>query len=325
MTIVETRGVRAPATTGSSSGPHRRTSFTRARRQKARFLLLLVAPAVLFSLAVCVYPLVSAFALSFYDYDLTRATVDPQFIGFDNYTQFLADPQGQQAIVNTLVFAVSAVTIEIVLGLSIALMLWRDTRFNKVAIALLLVPVAFTPLVGALLFKNLYSTTYGPLGVIANALAGGSLDSVITNPATAMPALILIDVWQWTPLIALTLLAGLRSLPDEVMEAASLDGAGFWRRLFAMVLPQLASYIFIAVVIRTMDAFKVFDSIYAVTGGGPGGATTTLNYLAFTEGLQFFNVGYASAISNVLLVLIAAFTSVYIFSLNRLNRKYETN
>jgi len=325
MTIVETRGAHAPTPTGHAPGLPRRTSPSPARRQKARFLLLLVAPAVLFSLAVCVYPLVSAFTLSFFDYDLTRAAVGPQFVGGDNYARFLGDPQGQQAIGNTLLFAVSAVTIEVALGLVIALMLWRDSRFNKVAIGLLLVPVAFTPLVGALLFKNLYSTTYGPLGVVANALAGGSLDSLITNPATAMPAIILIDVWQWTPLIALTLLAGLRSLPDEMMEAASLDGAGFWRRLTAMILPQLSSYLFIAVVIRTMDAFKVFDSIYAVTGGGPGGATTTLNYLAFTEGLQFFNVGYASAISNVLLAIIAAFTAVYIFSLDRLNRKYETN
>jgi multiple sugar transport system permease protein len=140
-----------------------------------------------------------------------------------------------------------------------------------------------------------------------------------------MPAIILVDVWQWTPHIALTLLGGLRSLPDEVIEAAALDGAGYWRRLFAMVLPQLSSFIFIAVVIRTMDAFKVFDSIYAITGGGPGNATTTLNYLAFTEGLQFFNVGYASAISNVLLIIIVAFSAVYVFSLNRLNRKYETH
>ncbi|MEV0890686.1 sugar ABC transporter permease [Promicromonospora sp. MEB111] len=286
---------------------------------------MLVAPAVLFALAVCVYPIVSAFSLSFFDYDLRHAAVAPQFVGLDNYTRFLTDPLGQQAIVNTLTFAVAAVAIELVLGLAIALMLWRDTRFNKVVTALFLVPVAFTPLVGALLFKNLYSTTYGPLGVIVNALAGGNLDSLVTNPVTAMPAIILVDVWQWTPLIALTLLGGLRSLPDEVIEAASLDGAGYWRRLFAMVLPQLSSFIFIAVVIRTMDAFKVFDSIYAITGGGPGNATTTLNYLAFTEGLQFFNVGYASAISNVLLIIIVAFSAVYVFSLNRLNRKYETH
>ncbi len=322
MTMVETMGVSAQST---RPAPSSRSTAPRLRRQKALFLLMLVAPAVLFALAVCVYPIVSAFSLSFFDYDLRHAAVAPQFVGLDNYTRFLTDPLGQQAIVNTLTFAVAAVAIELVLGLAIALMLWRDTRFNKVVTALFLVPVAFTPLVGALLFKNLYSTTYGPLGVIVNALAGGNLDSLVTNPVTAMPAIILVDVWQWTPLIALTLLGGLRSLPDEVIEAASLDGAGYWRRLFAMVLPQLSSFIFIAVVIRTMDAFKVFDSIYAITGGGPGNATTTLNYLAFTEGLQFFNVGYASAISNVLLIIIVAFSAVYVFSLNRLNRKYETH
>lgn len=323
MTRLETRP--DAAATPPPTRPVRRSSLVRAKRQRARFLLLLVAPAVVFVLAATVYPLLSAITLSFFDYDLKRARVAPLFVGFDNYTRFLSDPQGQLAIANTLLFAVSAVVIELVLGLAIALMLWRDTRFNKLVTALLLVPVAFTPLVAALMFKNLYSTTYGPLGVIANALAGGSLESVITNPATAMPSLILIDVWQWTPLIALTLLAGLRSLPEEVNEAAALDGAGYWRRLFAMVLPQLSSYIFIAVVIRTMDAFKVFDSIYAVTGGGPGNATTTLNYLAFTTGLQFFDIGYAAAISNILLVLIAAFAAVYIFSLNRLNRKFETH
>jgi multiple sugar transport system permease protein len=324
MIMAETTGVSAPSTRPTPT-PSRRSASRHHRRQKALFLLMLVAPAVLFAGAVCVYPLVSAFSLSFFDYDLKHAAAGPQFVGFDNYARFLADPLGRQAIVNTLTFAVAAVTVELVLGLAIALMLWRDTRFNKVVTALFLVPVAFTPLVGALLFKNLYSTTYGPLGVIVNALAGGNLDSLVTNPVTAMPAIILVDVWQWTPLIALTLLGGLRSLPDEVIEAAALDGAGYWRRLFAMVLPQLSSFIFIAVVIRTMDAFKVFDSIYAITGGGPGNATTTLNYLAFTEGLQFFNVGYASAISNVLLIIIVAFSAVYVFSLNRLNRKYETH
>ena len=298
-------------------------SKSRMALRRRRFLATLVAPAILFTLAATVYPLGSAIFLSFFDYNLKQRDPVPVFVGLSNYQQFIEDSQSQVAIVNTLVFAVSAVFIELVLGLALALLLWRDTRVNQIVIALLLVPVAFTPIVAAIMFRNLYSTTYGPLGVFINGLAGGSLESIITNPATAMPALILIDVWQWTPLIALTLLAGLRSLPSEVIEASQIDGAGYWRRLWSMVLPQLSNYIFIATIIRTMDAFKVFDSIYAVTGGGPGNATTTLNYLAFTQGLQFFNIGYAAAISNVLLGIIGVFAVIYIYSLSRLNRKFE--
>ncbi|GAA1020507.1 ABC transporter permease [Acrocarpospora pleiomorpha] len=318
MTTTEVRGTHSP-----SVGMRPARARTRARRQRSRFLLFMVAPAVVYAALVCVYPLVSAVHLSFFDYNLTRGTREPTFVGFDNYVTFIGSDQGRRAIVNTVVFATVAVAVELALGLALALMLWRDTRFNKTVTALLLVPVAFTPLVAALVFKNLYSTSYGPLGTIINTLTGGSTESIVASPATAMSALILVDIWQWTPLIALTLLAGLRSFPDEVTEAASLDGAGYWRRLFSMVLPLLSSYIFIAVIIRTIDAFKVFDSIYAITGGGPGDATTTLNFLAFTEGLKFFNVGYAAAISNILLVIISVFAVIYIASLSRLNRKYE--
>lgn len=323
MTTAEKGGVPAARAGQALRGERRGSAKSPAGRGATRFRLALFTPAVVFALAICVYPLFSAFRLSFYDYDLTRPSAGPRFVGLDNYVTFLTSTSGELAVRNTLVFAVSSVALELVLGLGLALLLWRDTRLNQTVAALVLIPMAFTPLVAALLFKNLYSTTYGPIGVAVNALAGGSLESIVTDPATAMPALIFVDVWQWTPLIALTLLAALRALPEEVIEAASLDGAGYLRRLVAIVLPQLSRYLFIAAIIRTMDAFKVFDSIYAITGGGPGDATTTLNYLAFTEGLRYFNVGFASAISNILLVIIGVFAAVYVVSLNRLNRKYE--
>jgi multiple sugar transport system permease protein len=276
----------------------------------------LVLPAILVVALVCVYPLASALRLSFYDYDLS-SVAPREWVGLGNYGDLFSSALGRTAIRNTLLFAVPAVSIQLVLGFGLALLLWRDSRFNRAVTALLLVPVAFTPLVAGLLFRSLYNTDYGPLGYLVRTSGIADVESLASDPRTAMPALILLDVWQWTPLVALILLAGLRALPQDVFEAAQLDGATGWQRLTRVAIPLMAPTIFLAAIVRTMDAFKVFDSIFVITGGGPGDATTTLNFLAYREGLRFFNVGYAAAISNVLLLIIGAFAAAYALLLHR--------
>jgi multiple sugar transport system permease protein len=132
-----------------------------------------------------------------------------------------------------------------------------------------------------------------------------------------MPAVILIDIWQWTPLLMIIFLAGLKSLPVEPYEAAYADGASRWDRFVRITLPLLKPTILVALLLRTMQSFKVFDTIYATTGGGPGSVTTVLNFHIYTVGMTFFDMGYAAALANVLLVIIALLSALYIMLLER--------
>ena len=131
-----------------------------------------------------------------------------------------------------------------------------------------------------------------------------------------------IDVWEWTPLVALILLAGLQSIPGEMVEAAHIDGAGGWQRLRHIVLPMLLPALFLALLLRTMDAFRLFDSVFVTTKGGPGDATNVLLLYAVKQGLEFFEVGYGAAISNVMLVCIAAFAAAYALLIRRADRRF---
>jgi multiple sugar transport system permease protein len=312
-----------PASLRASVGQRRWSpALLGAARRRSAFHAALLVPVTAFVAVVCLYPLGSALHLSLFSYDLTEVA-PKRYVGLENYRELFASTLGRAAIRHTLVFTVAAVAIEFALGFGLALLLWADGRFNRVATALALIPVAFTPLVAALTFRSLYNADFGPIGYYLGELGVGGGRSLTSQPGTAMAALILVDVWQWAPLVMLILLAGLKSLPRDVFEAAAVDGAGPWRRLRHIGLPLMLPTIFLAVIVRTMDAFKVFDSVFAITGGGPNDATTVLNFYAFREGLKFFNVGFAAAISNVLLVLIAMFAALYIITLRRADVRYS--
>lgn len=287
--------------------------FSRLPTGRAAFLVALALPAVVYVFLVVVYPLSSAFYLSFFDYNLTEVNRPRTFVGLQNYVTLLQTPLGRHALWNTLIFTVPAVMIEFILGMSIALLLWRDSRFNQVVTSILLVPVAFTPLVAALLFRILYDSNFGPIGYYARTLGLNEGGSLTGSRDTAMGALIVIDVWQWTPLVMLILLAGLKALPNDVLEASVIDGASRLQQFFHIMLPLLLPVVFLALVVRTMDALKLFDSVYAVTQGGPGNATMVLNFYAYRQGLEFFNVGYATAVSSTLLFVVCVFAAVYVF------------
>lgn len=299
-------------------GPVRRRSLP-----QGAFLWALALPAVLYVFLMVVYPLGSALYLSLFDYNLTDVGQPKSFVGLQNYADLFRAPLGRQAVWNTVLFTVPAVTIELVFGMAVALLLWRDDRFNSLATSLMLVPVAFTPLVAGLLFRVLYNVDYGPIGYYARQLGINGGQSLTGTPQSAMPALIIIDVWQWTPLVMLILLAGLKSLPRDVMEAAAIDGATGWHRFLYVMLPLLLPTIFLALVIRTMDALKLFDSVYAITQGGPNNATMVLNFHAYKEGLEFFNVGYATAVSNTLLLLISLFAVLYLVTIRRADARMQ--
>jgi multiple sugar transport system permease protein len=283
-------------------------SYTRKRQI---FLATLAAPALIYVLAVAVGPMVQGFLYSFDSYSLIRPG-SRHFVGLDNYLALWRDPTARRAVINTFAFTFGAVTIEFILGLGVALLLWRDDWFNRVALGLLLVPATVAPLVVGLVFKALLNPEYGVLGYPLAELGLSGPRGLLADPQRALATLIAIDAWEWTPLMALILLAGLKSLRTDILEAAAVDGATGPQRFWLIVLPLLLPAAFLALILRMMDAFRVFDIIFVTTSGGPADATNTLMIYGVKQGLEFFNIGAASAVSTVIVICILLMAAAFI-------------
>jgi multiple sugar transport system permease protein len=280
-------------------------------RKRQLFLAALAAPAVVYVLAVAVGPMVQGFLYSFDNYNLIRPA-SRHFVGLDNYFALWRDPTARSALINTFTFTFGAVTIEFVLGLGIALLLWRDDWFNRIALGLLLVPATVTPLVVGLVFKALLNPEYGMLGYPLAEFGISGPRGLLAEPQRALATLMAIDAWEWTPLMALILLAGLKTLPTDILDAAKVDGASASQRLWFIMLPLLMPAAFLALILRMMDAFRVFDIIFVSTGGGPADATNTLMIYGVKQGLEFFNIGVASAVSTLIVVCILVMAAAFI-------------
>jgi multiple sugar transport system permease protein len=278
------------------------------------------APAVLYVLAVAGWPLAQGLSYSFYDYSLLKPEAKA-FVGFGNYAALFTEDAARNSIVTTLKFTVLAVALEFLLGLGLALLLWRDGVFQRTCLALLLIPVTVTPLVVGLVFRALLAPDYGMIGYYAAHWGLSPARGFFGDMGTALGTLVVVDVWQWTPFMALILLAGLKSLPSDVLEAAEADGATSGQRFRIVILPMLLPAVFLALVLRTMDAFRVFDIVFATTNGGPADATDVLMIYGVKQGLQFFNIGFASAIANMMIACIAIFSVLFIILIRRADRR----
>ncbi|MBI3961955.1 MAG: sugar ABC transporter permease [Deinococcus sp.] len=272
---------------------------------------VLMAPALGLLAVVLVYPLLYSFRLSFTDWTLLNFRTGAKFIGLANYQKVLLDGDFWNALGVTLVFMVSSTAIEFALGLGIAHLMARDYRGKGWLNPLILLPFMCTNVVVGLVFRIMMNYD---LGVINYLLDLVHLPPVnwLGDVATAMPAVVLMDVWNMTSFMALLLLAGLQALPEEPFESAIIDGASRAQILWHITLPMLRPVILVAVLWRLIDTFKVFDVIYILTGGGPAKATDTMSIFAFRTGFQFFKLGYASAIAYimVLIMLVLAIVAV---------------
>lgn len=285
--------------------------------QSEKHYLALLAPLLVFVVVIAIYPLFFSFFISFFKYRLTDPTQTRTFLWFDNYLAAFKDPQVLKAVYNTLVFVVGTVTLELVAGLLLAMLLSAETRLMQIIRSFLLLPMAIPPLVVGLVWKSLYNVDFGVIPYYLK-LAGLNVGrGPLGELSTAMPAVILVDFWQWTPLLMVVFLAGLKSLPRDPYEAAVVDGASRWQSFWLITLPLLKPTLLIALLLRTTQSFKVFDIIFATTAGGPGSATTVLNYHIFTVGMTFFDMGYAAALANILLVIVAIFSIAYVMVLER--------
>jgi multiple sugar transport system permease protein len=269
---------------------------------------LLLSPCVLITLVVLVYPLWDGVRAStrFYRYGKPLRGV-----GFDNYLALWRDDQFLNSLWVTVRFVTVSVAIETVLGLALALFCLREFRGIRLLRTVLIVPMVITPVVVAIVFRLIYASDAGMLTVLSEAIGGGPVQ-ILGHPFRAFLGLVALDVWEWTPLMFLILLAGLQSLPAEPFEAARVDGAGPWRVFADLTLPMLRPVLAIAIVLRTIDAFGTFDQVFVLTRGGPGEATKLLSIFGYEVAFKFQQTGYAAAmfVTMGLLVLALALAAV---------------
>ncbi len=260
----------------------------------------LVAPLILVLSAVMVYPLAFSVWISVHDYRLTQLN-NVKFRGIDNFVFVATDPQFITAMSNTLLFVFGAVTMELVLGLGLAILVQKLLRFENFIRSVLLAPMFITPIAVGLMFRFMLNSQ---LGVIPYYLAKTGIDIEWFSPGLALFSIMLIDTWQWTPFMFLMFLAGLESLPKSPFEAARVDGASPWLTFRSLTLPMLKPVIVVALIIRALDAFKVFEYVYAITRGGPGNVTETIMFYIYKTGFRFFRMGQAAAAAFLLIVVI---------------------
>jgi multiple sugar transport system permease protein len=274
------------------------------RRSQRKLAYLLITPAVVLMLAVTAYPIVYAVWLSLQRYNLA-SPADTKFIWFENYQTILTDKYWWTAFVVTAVITVISVAIEFVLGMALALVMHRTIFGKGLVRTAILIPYGIVTVAAS--YSWYYAWTPGT-GYLANLLPDGS--APLTQQIPSLAIIILAEVWKTTPFMALLLLAGLALVPEDLLKAAQVDGAGPWTRLIKVTLPLIKPAILVALVFRTLDAFRIFDNIYVLTGGAND--TASVSILGYDNLFKAFNIGLGSAISVLVFLTVAVIAFIYI-------------
>jgi multiple sugar transport system permease protein len=272
-------------------------------RPDRHFPRLLVAPSILVLLLVAIFPLIYLILVSFQG--ITMTDNDTSFIGFANYLHLLEDRRMWEAVLHTLIFLLIALPLELVLGLFMAQLFLDQLPGRQVFIALLVLPVVISPIVAGATWSLMFDDRFGPINQILGWMAGQDVHLLWTiKPELVYPAILVAEVWQWTPFMFLLLLAALANVDKSQQEAAAIDGAGYWRIFFKIVLPAIWPVMAIALMIRALDLFRLFDVVWALTKGGPGTMTETLSIFTYNQGFKQFETSYTAAVALVIIILL---------------------
>ena len=291
----------------------------RPKRRRGRLLpYLLSLPALLVCIAILV-PFVTAAIYSLQRYRLNLPYLRG-FIGVDNYIDFLSDPAFWNTLRISLVYTAVTVVAELLLGLGIALLLRRPTRFHNAVSIMLLLPLMTAPAIAALMWKLMTNQSFGILSYLVGLLGVHDFKWA-SDPSTALFTVVLVDVWVYTPFIMILLLAGLRSLPRQPFEAAALDGVPASFVFFRITLPMLAPYIITASLFRLLDSIQQFDIVYAMTQGGPGDRLMVFQVQAYLEFFQYTNVGRSAALLMILWLITNILSNIFIKNWLRLRAR----
>jgi multiple sugar transport system permease protein len=282
------------------------------RRKQEKWILL--APAILVLALITLIPLANTFWLSFTDTRISALPTPVRFIGLENYIYALTDPEFRDSIYRTLYFTIVSVGLEGILGVAVAVLLNQKFRGQLILRALIILPWAVPTIVNAVAWRLIYHPDYGALNSLLFQLGFISdYRSWIGDPSTAMNMVILADVWKNFPLVAYVALAALQTVPGDLNKAAAIEGAGPWKRFWSITLPWIAGPLMVVMVLRTIEAFRVFDIIYVMTGGGPADSTKTASFFVYQEYFNYLRSGsgasYAVLVAGISAVLILFYYS----------------
>ena len=283
--------------------PARPAAFLARRRRSYYYFIV---PALVVTGAVIIFPWLYTIWMSAFEWTIGSTA---HYVGFGNYEKLFANQRFHEAVLHTFYFTVLAVIAPLLLGTWAAMIFHREFPFRGVLRGIFIMPMMATPVAVALVWTMMFHPQQGVLNYLLS-LVGISPQLWVYSPTLVIPSLVLVEVWHWTPLVMLIVLGGLASLPTEPYESARLDGASEWQLFRFVTLPLVAPFIAVAAVIRTIDALKTFDTIYVITGGGPGTASETINLYLYLQAFAFYNIGTASAVVVVFFVIVLALALV---------------
>jgi len=275
-----------------------------------------LTPTAVLILVLSIFPLLFSLVLSFVSWDLSRLEGGIRFYGLNNFITLAKDTRFWHTARVTLTFVIGAVALQYCIGLGIAMLLNQEIRLRRFFRVVFLIPMMLTPAAVGYVGRMLFNESMGPINDIIKHLGLPAVRWVSSIPM-ALPSLILVDTWEWTPFMMIVLLAGLQSLPPEVFESARVDGASSLQIFRHITFPMLLPVSLTVVLIRGLEAFKLFDIVVVMTGGGPGTATETVTMYAYLVAMKNGNLGYASAIAYALLIMVTIITLFFLNSLRR--------
>jgi len=286
-------------------------------RERSTALLMLL-PILVVVLGAVGYPLFRTLYLSFTDSHLTGLNQAAKWVGLENYVRALSSSDFQAATARTVYFVVVSVGLELVLGVTVALLLNQKFFGRSLVRLLLIIPLALPTIVNAMMWRWIYNPEFGALNALLTQLhLMGDYRSWLGEPGLAMNMVIVADVWKNYPIIALVVLAALQLIPKELFEAAAIDGANAWTRFWRITWPGITAALSVAMVLRTIEAVKVFDIIYVMTRGGPADSTKTLSFMVYEEGFSYLRSGSAAAYAYLVVLISVILIALYIVLLRR--------
>ena len=283
-------------------------------RGDRNFKWLIIAPAVFLLLLIGLFPLIYSLIVSFQR--ITMMEEDTSFAGLVNYAQLFSDARLWESLLHTGIITIVALPLELVFGLLMAQLFLERMPGRQIFVSLLVLPTVISPIVAGATWRLMFDNRYGPINQILGWIAGEPVAALWTvNPDLVYPAIILCEIWQWTPFMFLILLAALSNVDRSLVEAAEIDGAGHWRTFFRIVLPAIWPVMAIAILIRGLDLVRIFDIIWALTAGGPGTMTETISVYTYVQGFQQFETSYTAAIAFLVIVLL---TIIVVWAIRRM-------
>ncbi len=281
---------------------------------------LFLSPALIFLAITALFPLLYSLYLSFFKYKLNLPNQTPVFVGLENYIKMLTDSLLHTSTWNTILFAVISVALEVVLGLMLAMILCSDKMWARIVTSIFMIPMIMAPVAIGTMWRMMLDATTGVINYLLSFLGIGAIQW-LSDPTMAKVSVLLVNVWQLTPWVAIICVAGLKALPGECIQAALVDGATPRQIFWKIVLPLVKPVLVIVIMMRFTDAFKVFDTIYTMTNGGPGTATEMLPNFIYKQGLKYYDAGYTAALA---VIFVLSMTLLSLFFL-KWRRKEEEN